>query len=297
MMPPFLDLPASRPETADGLLLPLPFEGTVSYGRGTAGGPEAIWQASTQVEPWDEEIGCDLDRLRLFSHSPLSCSPGDSVESYLRRVQVTAADLQRHGGLVFGIGGEHGLSPPLVRAAVDDPGDLSAVTVVQFDAHPDLRDEYEGTPHSHACAMRRLVERGARILAVGIRSADREEFAYGRDGGRVRSFFARQLAEDPEAETRLLQALSELEGAVYLTIDVDALEVHLCPATGTPQPGGLGWWQILRYLRTLLLENRRHRLIGADLVETVPQPGTRVNEFTAARLVCKVLAYHAHRNQ
>ncbi len=141
--------------------------------------------------------------------------------------------------------------------------------------------------------MRRLVEGGAELIAIGIRSVAREEAVYGRASGRVHTYGAQPLAEDPVVEARLLDHLGALTGDLYLTIDIDGLEVHLCPATGTPQPGGLGWWQALRYLRRLLRDNPRIQLIGCDLVETVPAPSSQVNEMVAARLLAKVIAYHA----
>lgn len=289
-LPPFLDIPASEPEMADVLMLPLPLEATVSYGGGTAAGPLAIWQASAQVELWDEETDVDLAGLRLHSAEPVCPKRSEPLGDYLDRVQTSAAALHRHGGLVVGVGGEHSVTPPLVLAA-SGGDDLSDLVVVQFDAHADLRAEYDGTPHSHACAMRPLVDRGARLLTIGCRSAEREEFAYGQATGRVQTFWARRLAQDPGEETALLECLDRLEGRVYLTIDIDVLDVHLCPGTGTPEPGGLSWWQTLRMLERLVRGNQHCRLVGADLVETAPQPGTTVNEFVAAKLLAKLIAY------
>jgi agmatinase len=135
------------------------------------------------------------------------------------------------------------------------------------------------------------VDRGATLIAIGIRSVGREEFFYGRETHRVATFTSQSLVEDPQAEKRFLESVSEIRGDTYLTIDIDALDVAYCPGTGTPQPGGLGWWQTLRYLRAFLFENRQHRFRGCDLVETVPQHGTQVNELVAARLLSKLIAY------
>ncbi|MBN1908923.1 MAG: agmatinase [Pirellulales bacterium] len=298
--PAFLDLPPATAHEADVLLLPLPYEATVSYGRGTALAPEAIWRASCEVELWDEQTGVDLETFRW--HTAPAILPGrtELAADYLARVQRAAAELHRHEGLVMGVGGEHGLTPALVRAARGS-NDLSGVTVVQFDAHADLRDIYAGSPHSHACAMRRLVEASAQVIAVGIRSAAREEAEFANRNDLVTTFPARLLAGEnhllpgeENLEPALLDTLRGLEGDVYLTIDIDALDVHLCPATGTPQPGGLGWWPSLRYLHALLVENRSRRLLGLDLVETVPDPSTHVNEFTAALLLAKLGAFCHH---
>ncbi|MGH7201918.1 MAG: agmatinase, partial [Planctomycetaceae bacterium] len=291
IMTPFLDLPDSVPQEADALILPLPFEGSVSYGGGTAAGPAAALAATGQVETWDEELGFDLESLRYHTTEPVEPRASEPAGKYLERVSQAARELRRHRGLLIGLGGEHSLTPPLVHAAVDGPDDLSGVTVVQFDAHSDLRDTFHDTPHSHACAMRRLVERGARVVAIGIRSAEKAEFEYGVASGRVATFFAQRLAEDRDCEKELLSTLRSLTGPVYLTFDIDALEPALCPGTGTPQPGGLGWWPTCRYLRALLRENRRCELLGCDVVETAPQPGTAINEFTAAKLLAKIVAY------
>ncbi len=294
--PSFLGIEPSTPAEAEALLLPLPFEGTVSYGKGTARGPLAIWEASTQLELWDEELDADLEELRVFGSAPLLPDFGEPTEEYLGRVRQTALALGLQGGLVVGVGGEHSLTPPLVQAACEREGlDPTALTVVQIDAHADLRDQYEDSPHSHACAMRRVVEMGARVLAIGIRSVEREEGRFGRECGRVTTFHAQTLARDAGAELDLFKTLGRLAGPIYLSIDIDGLDPSLCPGTGTPQPGGLGWWQTLSYLRRLLLENPSIRLIGADLCETVPQEGTSINEFTAVRLLAKVLLYDAVR--
>ena len=193
--------------------------------------------------------------------------------------------------------GEHSVTPALIRGATEKIADMSKLTVVQIDAHADLRESYEDTPHSHACAMRRVVEMGASVIAIGIRSADRQEAQFGRECGRVRTFGAQALATNPGVEKELLEKLEILSGDVYLTVDIDGLETYLCPGTGTPQPGGLGWWQALRYLRRLILENPAIRLVGCDLTEAAPQPGTSVNEFIAAKLALKIIAYHVARKR
>jgi agmatinase len=293
--PAFLDIPPVAADKADVLLLPLPFEASVSYGHGTAAAPEAIWRASMEIELWDEQIGFDLRTAKWHTAPPVVPAVAESTCDYLARVEQTAAALNAHRGLVVGVGGDHSLTPALVCAARGS-NDLSGVTVVQFDAHADLRDTFRGSPHSHACAMRRVVELSANVLAVGIRSACREEAEFAQDDNRVTTFPARLLSKDllpgdVNVESELLATLRGLAGDVYLTIDIDALEVHLCPSTGTPQPGGLRWWQTLRYLHALLVENRQRRLIGFDLVETVPQASTQVNELTAATLLAKVVAF------
>jgi agmatinase len=287
----FLDCPNARLSDADICIVPLPFEGTVSYGSGTAAGPDDILAASAQVELWDDELSFDLESLRYLTAPAIRPESNEAADDYLRRVDAGARKLSGNGRLVIGIGGEHSLTPPLVYAASKDCNDLSGLMVVQIDAHTDLRDTYEGTRQSHACAMHRLTERGARVIAIGIRAMSQPEDEYAKSVGLIDIYRAQSLAEAPDLEQRLIAELRGLTGDVYLTVDIDGLDPSMCPGTGTPEPGGLGWWQTLRILRAVLLENRTRNLIGCDLVETVPQPNTQLNEFTAARLLAKMIAY------
>lgn len=291
--PRFLDIPEVLAEEADVILLPLPFEGTVSYGHGTGDGPKAIWAASGQVENLDEELDLDLFEIKYATAQAVEPESGEESQSYLARVEGAARVLHAsHKGLIFGVGGEHSITPPLVRALEGKVADFARLTVVHFDAHADLREQYEDDPNSHACAMRRVLDTGASVISIGIRSADREEAEYGKACGRVRTFGAQRLANDPAAEGELLDLLGSLEGDVYLTFDIDALETFLCPGTGTPQPGGLQWWAALRYLRRVLLDNKKARLVGADVNEVAPQPGSSINEFIGAKLILKIIAYY-----
>jgi len=287
----FLDCPDAGISDAEICIVPLPFEGTVSYGSGTAAGPASIIVASAQVELWDDELNYDLEGLRYFTAPAICPEPDEAADAYLRRVEVNVRELSGNGRLVIGIGGEHSLTPPLVYAASRNNNDLNGLTVVQIDAHADLRETYEGTPQSHACATRRLTERGARVIAIGVRAISQPEGEYEKSVNLVEIYRAQTLAENSGVEQTLLSQLRELHGDVYLTVDIDGLDPSMCPGTGTPEPGGLGWWQTLRILRAILLENRSRNLIGCDLVETVPQPNTQINEFTAARLLAKMIAY------
>ena len=286
----FLDLPDKGPKNADVTLLPLPFEGTVSYGKGTAGGPAAILEASRQVETWDEEMDFDLDSLAFHWAAEVAPENNEDHGTYLGRVREAALAAKKGGSIIAGVGGEHSISTPLAIAALGKE-DLSDLTIVQLDAHADLRDSYDGTEHSHACVMRRLLDRGARVVAIGLRSVSREEVEYGRSTGRWEPWFACHLSKAGEAREQLLELLAGLEGDLYLSIDVDSLEVNLSPSTGTPEPGGLRWWQAMEYLRVLLAPSPLRTLTGFDVVETVPSQGSTVNEFTSARLLCKTLAY------
>ena len=285
----FLGLPQCDPHEADFVILPLPFEGTVSYGGGTARGPGAVLSASEQVELWDDELLFELDSMNCFTADTLHVQQAESAASYLSRVQDAASAFSGVRATVIGVGGEHSLTPPLVRSAVGC-GDLNQLTVVQLDAHTDLRHEYEGTIHSHASAMRRLTEAGARLISIGIRATSREEMEYAATNPAIAIYRAQELATSAERFELLLCQLRSLSGTVYLTVDIDALDPALCPGTGTPEPGGLEWYPTLQILRAVLMESGAE-IAGMDFVETVPMKATQVNEFTTARLIAKAMGY------
>lgn len=282
------NLPQHAIDDADVVVVPLPFEGTVSYGGGTANGPAAVLTASGQVELSDDEVNVDLDSLRFHTSNEVQPVLSETVTEYLDRVEAAASRCGQ--AFAIGIGGEHSLTLPLVRAAHGN-SDLSEVTIVQIDAHTDLRHEYEGTIHSHACAMRRLTDAGADLIGIGIRASCREELEYAASHQNISIYRAQSLASESDLWARLLDQIRGITGDVYLTVDLDGLCPSLCPGTGTPEPGGLDWWSTLRLLRTLVCEAGGARLIGCDFVETTPMPNTQVNEFTTARLIGKLIAY------
>lgn len=286
--PYFLDLPNSTPEEAEVILLPLPFGRSTSYGVGTELAPEAIWQASTQVETFDPEFCLRLDDLKIHNAIPVRPTHPYSNDGYLDLVEYHADKLHKHPGFLIGVGGDHSITPSLVFA-VNKSQELSDLIVIQLDAHLDLRKEYNGTRLSHACSMWRLVEHGAHLINIGWRTASAEEYNYLKENPGVSAFSSGPLAE-PIKSGILQRTITEMSGKIYITIDVDVLEVHLCPSTGTPQPGGLDWWAFLQLLH-LIIRNKRCEIIGIDVVETVPSKLTIVNEFVAAKIITKILAY------
>jgi len=290
----FLELPDAPLESAEVLVARAPYEGTVSYGRGTAKAPDAILTASRHLETFDEELAFEHEG-RVHYHVLPEVPPrgNEPPESYLPRLTRALGEALGLRGatpasaFVLGLGGEHSVSAALIEAYVEDP---SALTVVQIDAHADLREHYRGSRFNHACAMRRILELGVkRLVAIGIRSAEREEFRLAASDPRIETFYAHQLEQEADFAA-LLEHLRAIEGPVHLTVDADGLEVHLCPGTGTPQPGGLAWNGTMAILRALLREGKA-KVIGADLCETVPQPHSQVNEMVAARLAFKIAGY------
>ena len=278
--PNFLGAPeeASRYDSARVVVLPVALEVTTSYGTGTRGGPAAILAASLQVETYDPDFNVDLMSAPIHTAPPPALggsSPADLVE----RIRCAAARLAADGKWVLGLGGEHTVTLGLVRAAAERHGPLN---ILQIDAHLDLRPEYDGTPYSHACVMRRCAEDGHRIVHVGIRNACREEVEFAR-GRNLPVFWARDCADD---DAWIDAAVDALRDPVYLTVDVDGLDPSVVRTTGTPEPGGLGWWPTMRLLDTLF---RRREVVGADVVELAPS-GDLASDFAAARLAARLAA-------
>jgi len=276
----FLGLAAdvSGYETSRLVVLPIGFESTTTYGTGTRAGPDAILAASRQIEPYDADLDVDLAVAPIHTHAAVApdlAGPSAMTE----RIQRVAGRLVADGKWVLGLGGEHSVTLGLVRAAAARHGRLS---VLQIDAHADLRAVWEGTPYSHACVMRRVAEDGHRTVHVGIRNASREEVDFARSGGRP-IFWARDCAA---SDAWIDQAVAALEGPVYLTVDVDGLDPSVIRTTGTPEPGGLGWWATLRLLDRLFAGRR---VVGADLVELV-SAGDAASDFAAARLAARIAA-------
>jgi len=275
----FLGLPEADADAGKALavLLPVPYERTVSYGGGTARGPEAIIEASRYVELYDEELGCEPYRVGVHTARPLDLGRLEARESLQHIEEAVAGHLEK-GKWVCMLGGEHTITTGGVRAALRrHPG----LTVVQLDAHADLRDEYEGSPWSHACVMRRVHDL-CPAVAIGIRALSLEEAEFARRHDK-RILYAHQMGADwPE------RALEGISGDVYLTFDIDFMDPSLIPATGTPEPGGGTYEPTLRFLRALA---QRARVVAMDLVELAPLSGLHAPNFVTARLLYKILGY------
>lgn len=260
-------------------ILPLPYEGTTTFGGGTRNGPREILHASRYLELYDEETGQDVSRMGIHTLPALQTvvsSPRDMVEEIYR----AAKSILRDGKFLVSLGGEHTITPPLVQAHLDQYPEL---TVLQIDAHADLREDYEGSEYSHACAMRRVVELTGAVQ-VGVRSISAEEME-ALASLPTRIFFAHEMAADSEWHLRVVEALGE---PVYVTIDLDGLDPSVMPAVGTPEPGGLDWYQICRLLKAV---SSQRRVVGFDVNELAPIPGLAAPNFLAAKLVYKLLGY------
>lgn len=278
-----LESPFIEYENSRIVVVPVPWEPTVSWEGGTGQGPQAILDASCYVEVWDEETKLEPYRLGVHTADPVELSGGpESIPEGLERLGAVCERLYRDDKKPLVLGGEHSLSYAPALAAKRAFGD---VAVVQFDAHTDLRAEYHDTPWSHACVIRRLLEAEVSTLAVGIRavSPDEAELITER---RLPIVWAEELDRlEPSRWESLLDALPE---RVYVTFDLDYFDPSLLPATGTPEPGGGFWWPTLRLLREVF---RRKTVVGMDIVELAPREGMHASDFVAAKLAYKACAY------
>jgi len=269
------------------VVLPVPYEGTVSYGGGTARGPAAIIEASTQIESFNERMISVPSTCGIWTDAPLEI-PDAPTERVVHRVSERFGELMDAGKWVVMLGGEHSITPGGVAAAAARRDGLH---VVQLDAHADLRESYRDDPWSHACAMARCLDHAA-VHAIGIRSYSPEEAERMRRGipGYVMTP-AWELGRDGWID----RALAGLDGQpVYLTVDVDYFDPSVIPATGTPEPGGGLWWPTWELLDALF---RRTEVVACDIVELAPIPGLHHADFTVARLVYHLIGLglrHSH---
>jgi agmatinase len=273
----FGDLPEpfGDPARARVAVVPVPYDGTSTWLKGADRGPEAILDASAHLELYDIQTGTEPYRRGILTDEPVL--EAGSPEAMVGAVEARVAGHLREGRFPVVLGGEHSVSIGAMRAAAARYGSIS---FLQLDAHADLRPEYEGSRYNHACVMARARELGP-IVQVGIRSLDASERT-GLDPRRV--FYAESLRGRRGWAREVVRRLSR---RVYLTLDLDVLDPCFMPSTGTPEPGGLGWYEVLE-LAALVC--RRRELVGFDVVELAPSDN-RAPDFLAAKLVYKLLAY------
>ncbi|MBV6497396.1 MAG: N(1)-aminopropylagmatine ureohydrolase [Pyrinomonadaceae bacterium] len=268
-------------DTAEIVVWPVAYEGTVSYGTGTEAGAMAIIDASRNMELYEEETDAEVYKLGI--HTLPEFTPRSTPAEMMADLYGETKRLLDLDKFVCMLGGEHSVSAPVIRAHAEKYENIS---VLQIDAHADLRDSYDGTEHSHASIMARVVK-DLKIPAVqvGIRSISSEEALSLKNGLPTKIFWARDIVGRTDW---IDDAVNSLTDNVYLTIDIDGLDPSIVPTTGTPEPGGLGWYETLALIRKLA-ENKR--VIGMDLVEYSYVPGQDSVAFLCAKLVYKSLAY------
>ncbi len=262
------------------VVLPVPFERTTTYGKGTAGGPAAIVRASQAMELYDEELEAEPYDQGIATVPPF-LPEAFEMAAALTEIEAEARRHLALGKFLVVLGGEHSLSLAPARAARTVHGGIG---VVQFDAHADLREDFEGTPYSHASVMKRIVDDGFPTLAIGLRSLSAPEAELIRRQ-QLPVLWGYQLEQAGEVFSHALATLPE---KVYLTFDIDYFDPALVPATGTPEPGGGWWYPTLALLRALFSTKT---VVGMDLVELAPIGGQPASDFLAAKLIYKCLGY------
>lgn len=265
----------SELETSAIVVLPVPYDGTSTWIKGADKGPEAILEASANMELYDIETDSEVYKKGIFTAEPVTenSSPEKMVEAVYSEAKKYI-DLDK---FLVTIGGEHSISSAPAKAICEKYED---VTVLQIDAHSDLRPEYEGSKYNHACVMARIKE-FAPILQVGIRSMDTIELP-NMDKSRV--FFAHEIRKNPNWIENLI---SKLTKNTYITIDLDGFDPSILPATGTPEPGGLLWEQVMDLIVAV---NKNSNIVGLDVVELCPNENHLSSNFVASKLIYRILS-------
>lgn len=263
-------------ENSKVVILPVPYDGTSTWIKGADKGPDAIIEASANMEIYDIET--DTEAYLIGIHTAEPVTENSSPEAMVKTVYDRVKALLKKNKFVITIGGEHSVSIGAIHAYAKQFEDL---TIVQFDAHADLRDEYMGSKNNHACVMARAKE-VAPILQIGIRSMSVEE-TDSIESGRI--FYAHQMLDN---KTWMYDMLSELSKNVYITFDLDAFDPSIMPSTGTPEPGGLSWYQTLEILKRIC---EKSNVVGFDVVELCPNPYNKAPDFIAAKLIYQLISF------
>jgi len=270
-------------DLADVIIVPFGLEKTVCFGKGTSRGPQRIIEVSPQLEAFDEELEKDVYKeVKICTlEEPVI---EKSHEAAIGQLEQIVDEIYKLNKFPLILGGEHSLTLGAVRAALKKFGQI---TILQFDAHADLREEYEGTIYNHACVMRQCLKLpGVNLVQVGIRniSTDTDEFGFWKKNqNRIKTFWAKDMAK-----WKIKEIVGSLGKNVYLTFDVDAFDSGIMPSCSTPEPGGLEWYQTMEILKAIA---SKKNIIGADVVELAPIQNLHAPDFLAAKLVYKIIAY------
>ena len=269
-------------------VIPAPLEKSVSYGKGTANAPAAIIEASQQLEKWD---GFSIPGEKGIYTKYLNPEKiKSSTEEFLGEIEKEVLDSLLGKHIPIALGGEHTVSLGAFRAINSSRSPHKGKTgIIQFDAHGDLRNEYEGNKLSHACVMRRAFDLGFPVFQLGVRSISLEELDF-RKNNKISYIDAYQAVTENINKIKLPDDFPE---NIYITIDVDGFDISVFPATGTPEPGGLGWYQVLSIIESVAAQRK---VIGFDVVELAPAENLHASEFAAARLVYNIMGIISRRN-
>ncbi|MEE4197769.1 MAG: agmatinase [Bacteroidales bacterium] len=266
----------AQPETAKIVLIPVPYDGTSTWIKGADKGPEAFLEASENMEVYDIETDSEVYKQGVYLADPVT--ENRSPEAMTEQVYLTVNQFLARGKFVTVLGGEHSISIGSIRAFQEHFKDLS---ILQIDAHADLRDQYEGSACNHACAVH-AAQKTTNLVQVGIRSMDISEKKFLK---KENCFFAHEIHTDPEWMEKVL---AKLTANVFITIDLDGFDPSIMPSTGTPEPGGLTWYQVVHLIR---LVAQKKNIVGFDIMELCPNENNKGPDFLAAKLYYKILSY------
>lgn len=271
-----LPLSLSDKQSSRFTVLPLPFEATTTYRGGTKFGPNAIINASTHMELYDEELQQETCQQKIHTLPPLTTNLTDPAKMY-DYISSTVTKLIDPNKILFTLGGEHSISPGLVKAHHNVFPNLS---VLFLDAHADQRKEYEGSKHNHACAARRISEI-CPIVETGIRSLSLEEAEFIKETDK-------KIFWGKTALNKKNEILNLLSDNVYISLDIDVMDPSVMPATGTPEPDGWLWQELTNFIKDIILSKK---IVGIDIVELSPLPDNPAPDFTAAKLIYRLMGY------
>lgn len=279
----FLDIEKKDPDAARIIIVPFGFEATTTFGKGAKNGPEAIIKASAQVELFDEELWQEI--YKKVSIATLGAPrPAEEIAEAKKQIQKIIHNLIENKKFPIILGGEHSTTPFIIEEFKNHYSDFS---ILQFDAHADLRDGYLGEKYSHASAMRRSLDyEKLNLVQIGVRNISNENnelIFWQNNQKRIRTFWAKD-----KKSWKIGEILKNLKQNVYITFDVDVLDSSLMPSTGTPEPGGLGWYEVLEILRSV---SKNRKIIGADFVELSPVNNLSAPDFLVAKLIYKFIGY------
>ncbi|MCK4404013.1 MAG: agmatinase [candidate division Zixibacteria bacterium] len=283
----FLGLPSefTEFEKSEFVILPVPYEQTTTYQKGTRNAPAAIIAASQEVETFDEELKFEACKAGIRTQNQMEITTL-GPQRMLEKIYQATKELVNKRKKVVMVGGEHTISIGAVKAFCEKYPNLS---VLQMDAHADLRDSYQENRFSHACVMRRIGEL-SHFVGVGIRNLSEEEHKFIQQN-KIDVFFAQDLRNCDRWKE---EALERVGSDVYLTFDLDVFDPSIMPAVGTPEPGGLLWYETMDFLKKLVYEKN---LVGLDVVELCPIPGLVAPDFLAARLIYKIISYMVNKRR
>lgn len=273
----------AHPNKSAVKLTSIPYDGTSTWGKGADIGYDAFLFASENMELYDIETRSEPYRHGVSLEKPLNVKK-DTPEQMVKKVYKKTLSLLTTGKLLTFFGGEHSVSIGILRAYAEK---YPKLTVVQLDAHTDLRQTFHGSKYNHACAVAEA-QKNTNLIQVGIRSMDISENKYLDES---KCYFAHNIMDN---DYWMEESIKKMTDTVYITLDLDVFDSSIMPSTGTPEPGGLEWYPVLQYLRMIF---NRKNVVGFDIVELAPNPNNSAPDFLTAKLYYKMLAYYFEKKQ